>query len=126
MFDRYHITNAPDKVTHNHKYPTTSDQLRNLRETENQVRSSIVSNHNFDNQIRGRVTTFFDHEFETHTIVVSFSINGEKLEVTENVTRRDFDLDEREALEKLAQAIINAYSGKIWDMVKNLQNRRVR
>jgi len=106
MFDRIDIRQGPSYPQQvNISQPTTSDQLRNLRETEEKIRKQIVSTHNFNNEFTGRVSTFYDPEMDQHKIEISFRLNGHSYDITKTISRRDFVMDRKEAVGMLIESI---------------------
>lgn len=112
MFDKtYHTDNSvnfPDEVRIVHERPTTTKQIKLLREMENDLRKDILSHVRIDNN-DVKFNCFLRHKcFDDFELVAVLKLNNKELTV-----KHEFNLSERKSFKEQTQMFFRKIADQI-------------
>ena len=112
MFDKtYHTDNSvnfPDEVRIVHERPTTTKQIKLLREMENDLRKDILSHVRIDNN-DVKFNCFLRHKcFDDFELVAVLKINNKELTI-----KHEFNLSERKSFKEQIQMFFKKIADQI-------------
>lgn len=112
MFDKtYHSDNSvnfPDEVRIVHERPTTTKQIKLLREMENDLRKDILSHVRIDNN-DVKFNCFLRHKcFDDFELVAVLKLNNKELTV-----KHEFNLSERKSFKEQIQMFFKKIADQI-------------
>lgn len=112
MFDKtYHTDNSvnfPDDVRIVHERPTTTKQIKLLREMENDLRKDILSHVRIDNN-DVKFNCFLRHKcFDDFELVAVLKLNNKELTV-----KHEFNLSERKSFKEQIQMFFKKIADQI-------------
>ena len=116
MLDSYHNFSYPSRIdVHQHQAPT-AETAKLLSELEKEAKDRVLAAHHFSkesNGIAGDVIFFYNPVNDTVDVVISTTINDQKIKVEDTINKMDLVLDGQEAFKRL----LNTISEKITMML---------